>query len=82
MLTLAERISSPVPATLNSRQTIILPNRKDVRAIFFFYGVARRRGSVEPGGRRPLVQPLLRAVVARRGGRGLGEGAGLEPVPV
>lgn len=48
----------------------------------FFNGVARRRRSVEPGGRRPLVQPLLRAVVARRGGRGLGEGAGLEPVSV
>lgn len=73
MLTLAEKIFSPVPATLNSRQTIILPNRMDVRAIF--YGVARRPRSVEPAGRRPLVQPLLRAVVARRG-------AELQPVSV
>lgn len=30
----------------------------------FFYGVARRPQSVEPVGWLPLVQPLLRAVVA------------------
>lgn len=36
MLTLAEQISSPALAALNSRQTIIVPNTEDVRAIFFF----------------------------------------------
>lgn len=73
MLTLAEQIFAPVLAALNSRQTIIVPNTEDVRAIF--YGVARRPGSVEPVGGRPLAQPLLRALVAMRG-------AGLVPACV